>query len=399
MKLVEPLTFGQARQCVIAEVRAACFAPAAETVALEDACGRVLAEELRADRDYPPLARSIRDGFAVRAGDLPGSLEIVGEVRAGQRFTGAVGAGQTVEIMTGAPVPDGADAVVMVEHVTRENGRLRTTREVRAGDFIVQRGAEAARGQLLLERGRRLGFAEIALLASAGRARVDVFRRPRVAIVPTGDELVEVDESPLEHQVRNSNAHALAAQVRRAGGDPDILPVARDTRESTAPLVERGLSYDLLLLSGGVSAGRYDVVEPVLADLGATFSFDSVLIQPGRPLVFGRARGTFFFGLPGNPVSTMVTFEVFARAAVELMGGQCETDLPLALGRLSAPFRHKPGLTRFLPAVLGSSGGLTPLEWRGSSDMAATARGNAYLVADAATESWEAGELMPVLLR
>ncbi len=179
-----------------------------------------------------------------------------------------------------------------------------------------------------------------------------VFARPQVAILATGDEIVEVEETPLDYQIRNSNVESLAVQVTRAGGCPNILPIARDLYDATRELIEQGLRFDMLLLSGGVSAGKYDIVERVLADLGAEFYFDRVLIMPGQPLVFGKARGKFFFGLPGNPASTMVTFEIFARSAVELLGGQTESMLPLMWSKLSRDFHQKPGLTRFLPARL-----------------------------------------------
>jgi molybdopterin molybdotransferase len=238
----------------------------------------------------------------------------------------------------------------------------------------------------------------VALLGTVGRACISVYRRPVVAILPTGDELVEITETPLAHQVRNSNAHALAAQVTRAGATPRILPAAPDTFEATRALIEQGLASDLLLLSGGVSAGKYDVVEQALEALGAEFYFDRVLIQPGQPLVFGRVRDTFFFGLPGNPASTMVTFEIFARAAVELLGGESEPALPLMLARLTVDFQHRPGLTRFLPARLSADGAeLTPVHWKGSGDVPALARANAFLVADSGRESWRAGDLMRVL--
>ncbi len=400
MAFVAPLSFDQARQCVIRQVRAARRAPASEEVALEAAAGRVLAEEVPADRDYPPLARSLRDGYAVRASDVPGRLRVIAEVRAGERFQGAVGAGQAVEIMTGAPVPEGADAVVMLEHVRREGDWVAVEGAVQPGQWINPQGSETRRGERLLEAGRRLGFAEIAMAATVGRARLRVYRRPRVAVLATGDEIVELPEQPLDHQVRNSNAYSLAAQVRRAGGVAELLPPAPDRTEATRALIERGLQADLLLISGGVSAGKYDVVERALAELGAEFFFDRVLIQPGQPLVFGRVGGTFFFGLPGNPVSTMVTFELFARAALELLEGQREVLLPLLQARLAAPFRHKPGLTRFLPARLSPDGAeLTPIPWQGSSDVAAVVRGNAFLVAEADRESWQPGELMRVLLR
>jgi molybdopterin molybdotransferase len=192
----------------------------------------------------------------------------------------------------------------------------------------------------------------------------------------------------------------LAVQVQRAGGRPIILGVAKDEYDSTFDLIERGLASDLLLLSGGVSAGRYDIVEQVLADLGAEFFFDRVRIQPGQPAVFGAVQGKFFFGLPGNPVSTMVTFEVFARAAVEILGGQAESILPLTWSKLSQDFRQKPGLTRFLPARLNSDGScITPIAWRGSGDIAALTRANAYLVTETERESWSVGDWIRVLLK
>jgi len=219
-------------------------------------------------------------------------------------------------------------------------------------------------------------------------------------IIATGDEIVEIHETPEEFQIRNSNAFSLAAQVRRAGGDPWMLPVARDTVEHTREAIAQGLACDLLLLSGGVSAGKYDVVEEVLSGLGAEFYFDRVLIQPGQPLVFGRAGGEFFFGLPGNPSSTMVTFEIFARAALELLGGQEEIALHMPLARLTRDFRHKTGLTRFLPARLSADGGeVTPVEWHGSGDVPALTRANAYLVAEAGRAEYARGEPIRILLK
>ncbi len=393
------LDFGGARRCVIEQITAARELPETEEVSLDTAAGRVLAEPVAADRDYPAVTRSIRDGFAVRVSDLPGRLVVTGEVRAGETFSGEIGPGEAVEVMTGAPVPRGADAVVMVEHITREDGHIAAP-AADPGQFIAPRASEVRAGERLLAPGQRIGFAEVAALAMAGCGRVRVFRKPRVAIVATGDEIVEIEARPLPHQIRNSNAHSLAAQVRRAGGIPGLLPVARDSHDVTRALIERGLASDLLLLSGGVSAGRYDLVKDVLAGLDAEFFFDRVRIQPGQPLVFGRARGRFFFGLPGNPASTMVTFEIFARAAVELLEGQSEVMLPMTLARLTADFRHRTGLTQFLPARLGADGTeITPVPWHGSSDIAALARANAFLVADSDRERWQAGELIRVLLK
>lgn len=394
------LTFEQARQCVLDQVRAPRPQPKTEVVALSEAAGRVLAESIPSDRDYPTVARSVRDGFAVRAADIPGDLTVIGEVRAGETFAGEVKPGQTVEIMTGAPVPAGADAVVMVEHCTVTGDRVTVPRKLTAGENISPQGSQARENEVLLEPGHRLDFPEIALLATVGRGRVSVYARPQVAIIATGDEIVEIHETPLDYQIRNSNAESLAVEVKRAGGCPTILPIARDTYESTRELVEHGLRCDLLLLSGGVSAGKYDIVERVLADLGAEFFFDRVLIMPGQPLVFGRARDKFFFGLPGNPASTMVTFEIFARSAVELLGGQKDAGLYLLSTKLARDFHQKGGLTRFLPAVLSADGSsVTPLPWQGSGDVPSLARANAFLVTEPERETWKAGDSIRVLVR
>jgi molybdopterin molybdotransferase len=391
------LTFTEARESVLREVHSL---DETESVPLAEADGRVLAEPITADRDYPPFPRSARDGFAVRAADLPGELRVIGEVRAGEVFAGSIGPGEAVEIMTGAPVPEGADAVIMIEHVKRTGAHITTERTQAPGDNHTPRGSEARENAVVLEPGARLGYAEVAATVMVGRQCVSVYRRPRVAILPTGDEIVEAGDQPREFQIRNSNAWSLAAQVRRAGAVPEILPIARDHYESTHAAIERGLQSDLLLLSGGVSAGKYDIVERVLADFGAQFFFDRVLIQPGQPLVFGSARGKYFFGLPGNPASTMVTFELFARAAIEKLSGASTTPLPLLRAKLTRDFHHKPGLTRFLPAHLSDDGAsISPEPWQGSGDIASLARANAYLVAEPDRESWSAGDDIRVLLK
>jgi molybdopterin molybdotransferase len=395
------VTFEEARACVVRELGgfAASQTLPVETIPLGEADGRVLAETIHADRDYPPTARSMRDGFAVRSGDLPGRLRVTGEVRAGQTFHGEVRQGEAVEIMTGAPMPAGADQVVMVEDTARDGDMvsIEATRPQSGANFNRQ-GVEAREGQPVLTP-KRLRFPDVAMLATVGRTEVRVFRRPRVAILSTGDEVVDVRETPQPDQVRNSNAWSLAAQVRRAGGMPEILPVARDEYEATLGLIQRGLQADLLLLSGGVSAGKYDLVEKVLADLGAEFFFTRVRIQPGQPLVFGRVGGRYFFGLPGNPASTMVTFEIMGRAAVELLGGEPEVRLPLCESVLASAFQQRPGLTRFLPATLSADGAsIQPVGWKGSGDVPSLARANCFLVSDPARERYEAGERIRVLL-
>jgi molybdopterin molybdotransferase len=392
--------FASARRVVIETITGRRVPPEIETVPLAECGGRVLALDVPADRDYPALPRSVRDGYAVQAADLPGTMVVIGEVRAGDRFESEVLPGQAVEIMTGAPVPVGADCVVMVEECRLEGDRVTTEKTHSPGDHIDAAGSMAVAGEIVLSAGRRIHYPEVAMLAAAGCTQAPVYARPRVAILATGDELVAVDETPAAHQIRNSNAHSLAVQVVLAGGIPTMLPLARDLVDETRGLIAQGLEYDLLLLSGGVSAGRFDVVESALATLGAEVLIDRVKIQPGQPLVFGLCAGTPFFGLPGNPASTMVCFEVFARAALELLGGQTETVLPLLEATLVEGFRPKPGLTRFLPARLHADGRtISPVGWRGSGDIPAMTRANCLLVSDPEKTEYAAGERIRVLLR
>jgi len=451
-----------------------------EEVLLIQALGRVLAEPVMADRDFPPFARATRDGFAVRAQDLADgmmTLRVVGQVRAGDSYDLPVASGEAVEIMTGAPLPAGADAVVMVEHTERKIKELdhkghpfdssfagseslragygaqkesedrkvidaddqildiagiagqekakdkakpkpqeKTTqkedcieidfveiqRVVVAGENVVPPGAEARAGQELLPLGTRMGPAQIALAAAAGKAGLKVYRKPRVAILSTGDELVEVAEKPGPSQIRNSNSYSLAALVAESGGEPVQLPIAPDEEGKLTELIQEGLKADMLLLSGGVSMGKFDLVEQALKGLGAQFFFTGALIQPGKPVVFGEAGSVPFFGLPGNPVSVMVTFELFAWQMVEALSGAEPSRLKSAGARLRNDFKTKTGLTRFLPATL--EGGLYGPEvevvpWQGSGDMLAAARANCYLVVPPDREKLAKGEMVTVVMR
>ena len=395
------LEFEEARRIVIDTVRACGQTTATQTISLDQAYGRVLAENVTADRDYPALRRSLRDGFAVHSGDVPGTLRVRGEVRAGEGQQPAIQAGEALEIMTGAPVPDGADAVVMVEHVTRtSDGLVRTDRAAEPGQFVNAAGAEATRGSVLVPKGTRLDASHIAAAAMTGRSSLLVIRPPSVAILATGDEIVPVTAMPAPHQIRNSNSHMLAALVRVTGGEPTVLPVAGDTREALRPLLKRGLEHDLLIITGGVSAGKYDLVKPTLRELGVSFHFERVRVQPGQPTAFGTVSMQPVFGLPGNPGSTLITYQLFARPALELLRGESEPVLPLLCARFEAPFRHKPGLTRFLPARLSADGQrLRHIPWQGSSDVPALAKANALLVADHDRETWETGDEIRVMLK
>ncbi len=404
------LSFPDARRCV-EQAAAKVHPPETELCELLLCGGRVLAETVLADRDFPPFPRATRDGYAVRFSDvarLPARLKLIGEIRAGgppQSFE--LKPGDCVEIMTGAPVPATADAVVMVEDTSREGNTVEVRRSIAFGENVVPRGAEGKNGEPLLRSGARLTPAAIAVAGSCGRHELRVFRRPQVAILSTGDELVDIAAEPGPNQIRNSNSYSLAAQVHAAGGVPAVLPIAPDEPAQLRHLVEEGLAGDLLLLSGGVSMGKYDLVEQVLLELGAEFFFTGADIQPGRPVVFGRAPArpgalpTYFFGLPGNPVSTMVCFELFARTMVEALAGATPRKMVFTQARLKSNVKVKTGLTRFLPAVLTGEyerGEVELMKWHGSGDMAATARANCYLVVPPGRETLSAGELVSLLL-
>lgn len=381
-----------------------------EQVPLEQALGRVLAEAVSADRDQPPFPRSARDGYAVRASDS-GVRRLVGSVRAGEVWMGTpLSTGEAIEVMTGAPVPDGADAVVMLEHVdaTDTTVLIREQHLPLAEANVVPRGQEAHAGDVLLQPGTRVTPAEIALAAAVGKAVLPVYRQPVAAVLATGDELVAVDAVPAAHQIRNSNSPLLAAMVRQNGGVARVLAPALDTRESLLERIAEGRDADVLLLSGGVSTGKYDLVEDVLLAQGAEFYFTGVKMQPGKPVVFGRLPATethaeqWIFGLPGNPVSTAVTALLFAMPMLRALGGEMAAQPMFVQAVLTAVVKGKPGLTRFVPAVLASSlSGATvvPAGWHGSGDLHGNARANCYLVVPADVDTLAAGSAVTVLLR
>jgi molybdopterin molybdotransferase len=397
------LSFEQALNIVKEKLAAASVRPATEVVPLAEARGRILAEDVVADRDYPPFNRAIRDGFAVRAEDVtapPVELLSRGEIRAGGYFPNEVGAGECVAIMTGGPLPAGADAVVMVEYTESHGESIKINRGVRSGENVVYQGTETQKGASVLPRGWRLGAGELGLLATVGKSRVSVYVRPLVAILPTGDEVVPVEQRPEWFQIRNSNAVSLSAQVAAAGGIPHPLAIAPDRPEALRSLIQEGLKEDLLLLTGGVSVGKYDFVEQVLGELGSEFYFHGVALRPGKPVAFGRVAGKFFFGLPGNPVSTYVTFTLFARPALAALGGG-DFETPLFLrARLGKPFQHSTSLTSFLPArVDGSSGDpvVNVVNWQGSGDLVGVAMANCFLVVHPDQTNLAAGDWVDVM--
>jgi molybdopterin molybdotransferase len=388
--------------------------PASERIDLVDAQGRVLAEPLLADQDQPPFARSTRDGFACRAAEFSAHafLRVAGLTHAGEAPPEPLPFGAVWEIMTGAPVPKGADAVVMIEHVERDKNsvRLAADRKIKAGDNIVERGAQAHRGDALIAAGVVLGPAQIALAAACGYAELTVYRRPRVAILTTGDELVSVENTPGPGQIRNSNAHMLASLVAQAGGEPLVLPRATDTAKALDAALHQGLDADLLLISGGVSAGKFDLVEPALARLGAKFHFASVRIQPGKPLVFGevpRAANPSlpFFGLPGNPISSAATFLLFASQVLKALAGRSDTRPQFLAAQLAKDTdrKGKTGLTRFLPAKCDFNAEdkfpqVATVPWHGSGDLPAFARSNCFVVIPEDEATLDAGTMVRVLM-
>jgi len=386
-----------------------------ERLELEDASGRVLAKPIVADQDQPAFVRSTRDGFACRAAEASTHefLPIAGTTHAGEAPAGPLPVGAAWEIMTGAPVPAGADAVVMIEHVDRDGERVRLIpkRSIGAGDNIVGKGAQARQGDELVLAGTLVGPAQIALAAACGYARLAVYKRPCVAILTTGDELVAVDRKTGPGQIRNSNAPMLAALVTAAGGEPRVLPTAADTAEALDAALHQATDADLLLISGGVSAGKFDLVEPALARMGATFHFTGVRIQPGKPLVFGEVQRAAesslpFFGLPGNPISSAATFLLFAAPVLTALAGGSEMGPRFAAAQLARATdrKAKSGFTRFLPGLcdFNPPGSRLPqvatVPWHGSGDLPAFARSNCFVVVPEDVSTLDAGAIVRILM-
>ncbi len=377
-----------------------------EEIDFREAQGRVLAEDVPSDIDIPPFPRSVMDGFALRSRDLktsPTKLQIVGVIPAGTFPSFAIGIGQAARIMTGAPVPDGADAVQKVESTKSHDEVVEILEPVPAGENIVPRGAEVRRGEPVLKKGTTLDTAAVAVAATVGKTRLRVGARPRVAIIATGNELVSPSEQPGPGQIRNSNAYSLAAQAGALGALVTDLGVATDDKTSLTKLIERGLTQDLLILSGGVSMGVLDLVKEVLAAFDIKILFDKIALKPGKPTVFGIApNGTPVFGLPGNPVSTMVTFELFVRPALRKMAGSDRPWRPYLRAVLKGPLASRGPRRAYLPGWLeqdaktGDLPAAHPIATHGSGDMVAFSKANALLVLPEDKELLEAGQIIRV---
>ena len=379
----------------------------AEYVRLADAPGRTLARDVRAREDIPPFTKAAMDGYAVRAeetrpaaGNAAVDLEVVADLPAGRISRRPVGAGQAIRIMTGAPLPAGADAVVMVEDTSLHGPRVQVRRPVRAGDNIGLAGEDLRRGELVLERGALIGPAETGLLASAGLARVPVVRRPKLAVIATGDEVVEPGERKRPGQIRNSNGPALLALARQAGAEARYLGIAGDRDASLAALIRRAGEADILVLAGGVSVGDHDLVKDGLGAAGVRPVFWRVRIKPGKPVFFGRRGRQLVFGLPGNPTSAMVTFVLFVRPAID--GLLRRTKPGPAGGRavLTEGIVLKPGRKQFLRAVLDDGGPVlkvAPYADQRSGVLRSMARSRALIVVPADVSRLEKGGEVEIL--
>jgi molybdopterin molybdotransferase len=399
----------RAKVIEIVHARSSASRPATETVEFADdpsrALGRILAEEVIADRNYPPFDRSTRDGFAMRAADAARprtKLRLIGESSAGHAFSGQMEADACVQIMTGAPLPRGANAVVMQEDAEVDGDFVVFKHSVRVGQHYVLEGQETRVGESVVGRGKRLGYAELAMAAQVGRSSLVVAKKPRVAILSTGDEVISVGQAPERFQIRNSNSISLAAQVSLAGGEPVVLGNAPDDVVELRVRIEQALKLDIVILTGGVSVGKYDHVEQVLKEVGIQFFFDALAIRPGRPAVFGMCNHTPVFGLPGNPVSTMVTFELLVVPAIELFGAHPPGSLHLLKAKLAHPVDEKPPFAHFLPARVKWPEGeptVEVLHWEGSGDIGSVVRGNCFLVVHESKLKIRAGEMVDILPR
>ncbi len=380
----------------------------AEQVELQYALGRVLAQDVVADSDLPPFDRSQMDGYAVRAEDVkeaPARLKIVGESAAGRGWHHQLEEGQAVRIMTGAPVPAGADSVQQVELTTELKDRtvVELLESVETGKSIVPRGAEIKAGEMVLSAGTAINAAMMAVLAAFGYARVEVFRKPRVAVLATGTELVAVDQKPGQDQIRDSNNYSIGAYAELAGAIVERLPVAGDETSVLKRQIAKAAKHsDVIVTSGGVSMGVYDVTKSALKELEAELFFERVALRPGKPTVFARLpNGTLVFGLPGNPVSVSVTFNLFARTALLAMQGATEPALKQETAALAKSVKGTVERESYLPVQLTTNddGQLIafPLKWGGSSDFVAFAVATALVIVPANVKTIEAGSLLSIV--
>jgi molybdopterin molybdotransferase len=390
----------------LALVEKHCAPLAARRVPLGESLGLKLAEDIASDINSPPHDKAMMDGYAVRSADRESVRRVLEEIAAGSVPTVALAPGTVSRIMTGAPLPEGADAVVPVEQsemVEAETVRLQQI-DLVPGQNVLPLGASMRVGDMVLRSGAIVRPVEVAILAETGHDVVLVMPRPRVAILPTGNELVGVGEKPSAGQIRNSNGPMLRAAAIRAEAKATELSVARDTHNELTRQIERGLTADMLVLSGGVSAGKFDLVPQVLAELGVETVFHKIALRPGKPLWFGvkkaSGRTVLVFGLPGNPVSSLVCFELFVRPAIAALSGRGFVQLSAVKAKLDRAYDHAGGRAACLPAVLtkeGSEYRVSVLPWQGSADLATLAQANGLVRFPAEKRPYEAGAVLEVL--
>ncbi|HUA32123.1 MAG TPA: gephyrin-like molybdotransferase Glp [Candidatus Binataceae bacterium] len=379
-----------------------------ERVPILQALGRVLGEEIRSPRDIPGFDNSAMDGYAVRSADVasasesnPVRLEVIETVPAGKMPSKKVERGQAARTMTGAPIADGADAIIQVEKTRGSGSMVEILSAAEVRNFIRPRGEDLRRGEGVFSAGKTLAPADLGMLASLNRSMVEVYRRPRVAIVSTGDEIVEVDQPPTGAQVVNSNGYALAGAVLEAGGEPTILKIARDTEAEIRERLAEALTFDAMLSTGGVSVGQFDHVKGALDALGLKQLFHGVAQRPGKPLKFGTVGYRAVFGLPGNPVSTLVCFYLYARAALRKMGGHERLGLPRVQARCASDIKTAANLTEFVRVIVtrGEDGLVaTPTGAQGSGMLSSVSRADGLLVGPASETILKAGTQAVVLL-
>jgi len=382
-----------------------------ERVNILSAMGRVLGEDIVADTNNPPWDNSAMDGYAVRAVDTkdaskdqPVTLQIIEDLPAGYVAKKSVKRGQTIRIMTGAPMPNGADAVIMVEETERQEARgkrqeVKVFKEAKVGDNVRKAGEDFKKGDIVLRKGMTIRPAEIGMLAAVGKPNVYLYQRPRIAVLSTGDELIEIEETPMNGKIRNSNSYAIAAQIKACGATPIQLGIARDTKKDLKEKLEFGLTADCIVSSGGVSVGDFDFVKDVLKQMGSEMRFWKVAMKPGKPLAFGIIGDKPAFGLPGNPISSMVAFEQFARPAILKMMGRADIFKRPIPALLTRPIKKKPDRMHFVRAVIEEEKGqfyVTPLEGQGSGILSSMVKANCLIILPENVKDMEKGSTVKV---
>jgi molybdopterin molybdotransferase len=374
-------------------------------VKLEHAAGLCLAEDIKSDLNMPPFNRSAMDGYAVIANDInpPVDLDVIENIRAGFNPKKRVGRGQAAKIMTGSVVPKGADAVIKVEETKPlDNDRkVRILKKTKKGANIARKGEDVRVGNVVLRKGTRIRAQEAGVLAAVGAGNVRTYSTPSIGIISTGDELVEITRKPKPWQIRNSNSYSLAAQARQIVPDVEILGRVNDNEKEIMKLIKKGLKKDILILSGGVSMGEFDLVGGVLQDIGVKIFFEKVALRPGKPTVFGNKGDKLIFALPGNPVSTFVTFELFVKPCIKKMMGFTSYGHPIMHAELEREIKIKKKRREYRPALLSQAGTgwkVSLVNWHGSGDLFSTTKANCLLIIRESVEKLNAGDMVEVML-